>query len=243
MIRSTYKVVRPCAVCNGSGNGRCRVKCHNCNGEGRRPFRLYASDLEGATLTTYVEPPIGPTDPSRRVAPRFVEGERRTFMLASEAHEAGAMMLAYGEIVSYNVSGWDDFSQLSEEDRIQAWTELQALDAAKVQAARESVEHVREAEGAAVTLAVELGTDWQAWDDFLTREARKFNKSAPEAWETARVEDLIRIGMVTPDGTALTPKGIARLNDALDSGEGEAWTRQLERMEAKVTFLADKAAQ
>lgn len=137
--RYTYKVKRNCHNCNGSGAGRCLVVCHVCKGRGSEVFGFYASDLEGVTLVLYTSPTFDAEDKrSKRLAPKFVESERRPMMLGEDAHLVGAGMLARGEIVKYSVVGYDDFAKMNEEDRETAWQELRNLTARREDARKAS---------------------------------------------------------------------------------------------------------
>jgi len=137
--RYTYNTRRNCHNCNGSGAGRCLVVCHVCKGRGSETFGLYASDLEGVTLVLYTSPTFDESDKrSRRLAPKFIESERRPMMLGTDAHEVGAGMLARGEIVKYSVIGYDDFAKMSTDDRETAWAELRNLTARREDARKAS---------------------------------------------------------------------------------------------------------
>ncbi len=115
MEREKFAVLRECHRCQGSGLGGSRVVCHICKGNGIQTFHLYALDLEGAELITYVAPPF-----ETRQGPRLMEGERRQYMFGEEAHREGLERLQRGEIVSYVVKGHDDFSRMTPEIRDRA---------------------------------------------------------------------------------------------------------------------------
>lgn len=250
MKRSTYKVTRVCAVCNGTGEGRCLVKCHACNGSATRLFELYASDLEGATLITYQAPPLHPNDPSIRVAPRLLEGERRPFITAAEAHDAGMEMLAREEIVSYAVVGYDDFAKLTPGEVSVALWEQAELSRLRIEAFKSSERAPWEADEDMVALQAKCNEDQAKWDEYLAKE-REMRKEYEglDAWEDPDVvrEDLIRIGMIKVDPYTgeeeLTPKGLIRVQHALDDDKDSAWLRQMHAMVKKAIFLLEKAAQ
>lgn len=134
MKRATFKVTRPCGHCKGTGFGKCVYWCHACEGKAERTFQLYASDLETATLTTFVAPPIDASDPSMRVAPRGIIGQVRKFMTAAEAHAAAAEMMMHGEITGYTVTGWDEYASLSPENQALYHQEIDRLHEQKVSA-------------------------------------------------------------------------------------------------------------
>lgn len=248
MKRSTYKVTRVCAVCNGTGEGRCLVKCHVCNGSATRLFELYASDLEGATLVTYQAPPLHPNDPSIRVAPRILEGERRPFITAAEAHDAGMEMLAREEILSYAVVGYDDFAKLTPGEVSVALWEQAELSRLRIAAFKSSEQSPWEADVDMVALQAKLGEDQNKWDEYLTQE-RAMRKECVDAWEDPVLvrNDLIRIGMIKVDPYTgedeLTPKGLVRVQHALDDDKESDWYRQMNAMVKKAIFLLEKGAQ
>ncbi len=214
MDRTKFQVVRVCSYCKGTGEGYCLRRCHVCKGGGTALVTLYSHELEGAVLIAYPAPTLDPRDPSMRVAPRLVEGVRREYMTAAEAHEEGTRMLSEGEIVSYVVRGFDDFSKLAESDRMRAVEENGKLLEQRT--------------------AARIASDDCPWED------EEFIRCDLRNWGEIERDPVTGEDRLTAKGMARVQGFII---DYKEGDDACAWTGQLLAMAAKRIFLSDRAAQ
>lgn len=239
MKRAMFKVTRPCGHCKGTGFGKCVYWCHACQGKAERTFQLYASDLETATLTTFVAPPLHASDPSWRVAPKVIIGEVRKLLTAEEAHHIGAEMMMEGEITGYTVTGWDEYASLSPDNQALYLAEMDRLHEQKVSAYVSSENDPWEKEEEALVSLERAGmVERDPLKGILRLTGRgqhKLNQALIEADDLGRgwVQQCVKIAASQTQGRAQGPRVILDADDI----EQEKALRALEKAQANESMV------